>query len=220
MPTYTNPSTASALSASAAAAASTSTSEQQFLEQTPWANPNHPIHRLGRHAARSPLPETMMYSTATPAAQQKPAQYTPAPHGSGSASTIVENPTPQTDLASSAIKNEYGTTQHTNGISAANNRDGTMEVSPTETRRTINNMVMAGNSVQAQQTSSGAENTYAITMSSPLQARANLLTSLNRTASRAETKSPFRQQVTPEASAGGAGSGGGGESGMGRFGFR
>lgn len=85
---------------------------------------------------------------------------------------------------------------------------------------------MAGNSVQAQHiaaTSAGDSGNYLGAMSSPLQARANLLTSLNRTASRAETRSPFRQQIstTDGAGVGGTGGGGGGGgSGMGRFGFR
>lgn len=221
--TYTNPTTASALSTSAAAAATTSSSEQQFLEQTPWANPNHPIHRLGRHAARSPLPDSSAnasYSTATPAHQKANNQYTPAPHGSGSASTIPENPTPQTDLPSSAIKLE-----HTNKGMPTTNGDGPdLSISPTETRRTVNNMVLAGNSVsQAQHnnattitTTDGGGGGYLSAMSSPLQARASLLTSLNRTASRAETRSPFRQGLATSAEGGGTGGGGG----MGRFGFR
>lgn len=77
-------------------------------------------------------------------------------------------------------------------------------------------MVMAGNSVSAQHANTAATTTadggYISAMSSPLQARASLLTSLNRTASRAETRSPFRQGLAAE------GAGGGG--GMGRFGFR
>lgn len=83
-------------------------------------------------------------------------------------------------------------------------------------------MVMAGNSVQAQHiaaTSAGDAGNYLGAMSSPLQARANLLTSLNRTASRAETRSPFRQQVSATDGASVSGTAGGG-SGMGRFGFR
>ncbi|MBA7493803.1 hypothetical protein ES702_04368 [subsurface metagenome] len=77
-------------------------------------------------------------------------------------------------------------------------------------------MVMAGNSVSAQHANvsatTAADGGYISAMSSPLQARASLLTSLNRTASRAETRSPFRQGLAAE------GAGGGG--GMGRFGFR
>lgn len=79
----------------------------------------------------------------------------------------------------------------------------------------MNNMVMAGNSVSAQHANAAATATadggYLSAMSSPLQARASLLTSLNRTASRAETRSPFRQGLAAD---------GGGGGGMGRFGFR
>ncbi|EXJ78286.1 hypothetical protein A1O3_09447 [Capronia epimyces CBS 606.96] len=57
--------------------------EEQFLEQTPWANPQHPIHRLSRqNSNRSPIAEFL-----TPANQQRTADgLQPA----GSASTIVD----------------------------------------------------------------------------------------------------------------------------------
>lgn len=93
----------------------------------------------------------------------------------------------------------------------------------------MNNMVMAGTSVSqagstqpTNATTAGTDGTgYLGALSSPLQARASLLTSLNRTASRAETKSPFRQGLAAEGVGGGTGPGpGSGGSGMGRFGFR
>ncbi|KAL2444694.1 hypothetical protein ABEF95_017153 [Exophiala dermatitidis] len=64
--------------------------EEQFLEQTPWANPQHPIHRLSRRNSntnnnnihRSPMAEFL-----TPANQQRTTEnLQPA----GSASTIVD----------------------------------------------------------------------------------------------------------------------------------
>ncbi|KIW91993.1 uncharacterized protein Z519_06975 [Cladophialophora bantiana CBS 173.52] len=59
--------------------------EEQFLEQTPWANPQHPIHRLSRqNSNRSPMSEFL-----TPANQQRNmADGLQAP--GGSASTIVD----------------------------------------------------------------------------------------------------------------------------------
>ncbi|KAJ9615727.1 hypothetical protein H2200_001804 [Cladophialophora chaetospira] len=59
--------------------------EEQFLEQTPWANPQHPIHRLSRqNSNRSPLNEFL-----TPANQQRSTTDGLQPPG-GSASTIVD----------------------------------------------------------------------------------------------------------------------------------
>ncbi|KAJ9657527.1 hypothetical protein H2198_004288 [Neophaeococcomyces mojaviensis] len=217
---------ASAAAAAAAAASVNTTSEQQFLEQTPWANPNHPVHRLGRrNASRSPLPDgtSSTYGTSTPANQQKRADYTP--QAIGSASTIVENPSAQPTSAfntphDSAVKQEpqLNGLPTTNGFGSANiSRNNS--VSPTETRRTINSMLQAGNAAAAQSseyhqpmTTAGDSTLFAGVNSSPLQARAALLTGLNRTASvqpadRENTRSPFRQGLV---------SGGG----MGRFGFR
>ncbi|KAL6244491.1 hypothetical protein RBB50_008733 [Rhinocladiella similis] len=58
--------------------------EEQFLEQTPWANPQHPIHRLSRqNSNRSPLNEFL-----TPAHQQQRTTEATQPHGS--ASTIAD----------------------------------------------------------------------------------------------------------------------------------
>ncbi|EXJ74149.1 uncharacterized protein A1O5_02443 [Cladophialophora psammophila CBS 110553] len=59
--------------------------EEQFLEQTPWANPQHPIHRLSRqNSNRSPMSEFL-----TPANQQRNMTDGLQPPG-GSASTIVD----------------------------------------------------------------------------------------------------------------------------------
>lgn len=201
----------SALASSAAAA--NASSEQQFIESTPWANPNHPIHRLGRQSANSsPFGMSQNYST-TPAPQTRRTEYTPAPV---SGSTIVDpnNPTPGTDLHSSVVKHEPMTNGDVDGEYSSRN------VSPTETRRTISNMLQAGSAAAAAYATSSQNETdrdknglpdwMQVGNSSPLQARASLLSSLNRTASamgRDSTKSPFRTDLV----AGG---------GMGRFGFR
>lgn len=211
---------------SSSAAAASSASEQQFIESTPWANPNHPIHRLGRPTAnKSPFSESFATTaptsnpamTTTPAHQRRNGtEATPAPIGS--ASTIVENPsmepTPtQTEAASSNAKPGMTGVQ----VNGQVNHRPHEAVSPSETRRTISNMLQAGaTAAAAQQRSrtpaSESNGIYLGVNSSPLQARASLLSNLNRTASatgmRDSTRSPFRQDLV--ASAGG----------MGRFGFR
>ena len=79
--------------------------EEQFLEQTPWANPQHPAHQqnpgaVNRRILHSSRPHSPY---ATPPAQRRPAV------GLGSASTIVdqhsdplEAPTPSTAEQASA----------------------------------------------------------------------------------------------------------------------
>lgn len=61
--------------------------EEQFLEKNPWANPQHPMHRLGisnQGLNPSPLAESYL----TPSHQQRTTEHAPV----GSASTIVEHP--------------------------------------------------------------------------------------------------------------------------------
>lgn len=199
----------SALSSSAAAA--NASSEQQFIESTPWANPNHPIHRLGRqNTTKSPFAADHTYAAASTPANQRRNEYTPQPVGS--ASTIVENPsaqqTPGTDLQSSALKQEPG--QQINGFPPTTNGD-TGSTSPTDTRRNLNNILQAGNAIHS--TSTGGDAAFVGVNSSPLQAKASLLSNLNRTTSaagmRESTRSPFRQDLLTS-----------GNGGMGRFGFR
>lgn len=153
-----------------------------------------------------------MATTSTPA-HQKQNEYTPQPVGS--ASTIVENPsaqpTPGTDLQSSTLKQE--SLQHLNGVPPST--DGEVNAaSPTETRRTLNSILHAGNAIAVSQAgSSTMDAAFTGADSSPLQARASLLSSLNRTASaagmRENARSPFRQDLVMS-----------GNGGMGRFGFR
>lgn len=66
--------------------------EEQFLEQTPWANPQHPVHqqtlqRIKRDMSENP--RTSSASFTTPAAQKRVVDLS-APNGS--ASTIPEHP--------------------------------------------------------------------------------------------------------------------------------
>ncbi|KAJ5612652.1 hypothetical protein N7510_005846 [Penicillium lagena] len=76
--------------------------EEAFLEQTPWANPQHPIHQqqMQQQAQR---PQASSYTT--PAAQKRVVDIN-APNGS--ASTIPENPSAAN---SSANNTPYGTEQ-------------------------------------------------------------------------------------------------------------
>lgn len=134
------------------------------------------------------------------------------------------------------MKREPSTTAHglVNGVGTAANGSGdatpTPQISPTETRRTINNMLQAGATAAAQQhamtATSGSADAHShghghgmgYLGSSPLLARASLLSGLNRTAS----ASPFRrdlgmQTATPTQGEGVMSVNG---PGMGRFGFR
>lgn len=102
--------------------------EEQFLEQTPWANPQHPIHRLGISRQGS-----LTESYNTPMNQQR-INTTQA----GSASTIPENPSAQAssalntphDLLSSQAKAEQ---QGANSV-----QNYRLSVSPLESRKTNN----------------------------------------------------------------------------------
>ncbi|EFW22164.1 hypothetical protein D8B26_001116 [Coccidioides posadasii str. Silveira] len=73
-------------------AATRQAAEEEFLEQTPWANPQHPIHEQYRqqmHQERVSDHQRFPNSFSTPAAQQRVVDLN-APNGS--ASTIPEHP--------------------------------------------------------------------------------------------------------------------------------
>ncbi|EKV15368.1 hypothetical protein PDIG_26710 [Penicillium digitatum PHI26] len=86
------------------------TAEEAFLEQTPWANPQHPIHQQQQlqHYSQPPRPQGRTFehsqpsSYATPAAQKRVVDIN-APNGS--ASTIPEN---ASAANSSANNTPYG----------------------------------------------------------------------------------------------------------------
>jgi hypothetical protein len=111
----------SALSAPAA--------EEQFLEKNPWANAQHPMHRLGasgQNSSRSPLNDVFL----TPANQQRTADTGAV----GSASTIVEHPSAP---ASSTFNTPH---DNMNSQTNANGPNGVLghpapSTSPLETRR-------------------------------------------------------------------------------------
>ncbi|CEO58600.1 hypothetical protein PMG11_03312 [Penicillium brasilianum] len=79
--------------------------EEAFLEQTPWANPQHPIHQQQPQHPYSQHHRPPASSFATPAAQKRVVDIN-APNGS--ASTIPEN---MSAANSSANNTPYGTEQ-------------------------------------------------------------------------------------------------------------
>lgn len=99
--------------------------EEQFLEKNPWANAQHPMHRLGlsrQNSNRSPAPETTYL---TPAGQQRPAEKTTI---MGSASTIAEFPSSQINTPyENAGKPDHPATYSVNGLANS--------ASPLETRQ-------------------------------------------------------------------------------------
>jgi hypothetical protein len=79
--------------------------EEQFLEKNPWANAQHPMHKLGmsrQDSNRSPLPDATYL---TPANQQRVAATSSG--AVGSASTIAEFPSSQNHTPhENSVKNE------------------------------------------------------------------------------------------------------------------
>lgn len=99
--------------------------EEEFLEQTPWANPKHPVHR--QHAQQmnrelSDQPRTGNSFT-TPAAQKRVIDLS-APNGS--ASTIPENPSAPT---SSIAGTPYDGEQDKNRLSTRQSLDAAQDTS-------------------------------------------------------------------------------------------
>ncbi|KAK2758658.1 hypothetical protein FQN54_003348 [Arachnomyces sp. PD_36] len=82
--------------------------EEEFLEQTPWANPQHPIHQqhLQQQIQQHTLSEQPRATSFTTPAAQRRAVDVNAPNGS--ASTIPEN---MSNANSSAANTPYGTEQ-------------------------------------------------------------------------------------------------------------
>lgn len=154
-------------------------SEQQFLEQTPWANPNHPIHKLGRQTTNhSPL---LPPEISTPAANSKITDFTPVTQASTSASTIPEYPSAQhssifdTPRDTSVLHHSTQKLEHppdhmnNNGNGNSNsNSNSTIplptrseSISPTTTRRAIDSLLNAHHEQQQQQQQTKPNNTTA-----------------------------------------------------------
>jgi hypothetical protein len=79
--------------------------EEQFLEQTPWANPQHPVHQYHGHANRPASVQSRrpQVPVSTPVG---PKAHIDSSAGAGSASTIPEK---SSAPASSALNTPYGT---------------------------------------------------------------------------------------------------------------
>lgn len=89
------------------------TAEEQFLEKNPWANAQHPLHRLGmsrQNSNRSPLNESYL----TPAQQRGGTETAGVV---GSASTIAEHPSAQ---ASSVLNTPHDMLSNQTKIEATN----------------------------------------------------------------------------------------------------
>jgi hypothetical protein len=104
--------------------------EEQFLEKNPWANAQHPIHRLGgisrQNSNRSPLNDT---NYLTPAHQPRLGE---KPNVVGSASTIAEYPSSQQHTPyDNSVKVEH-TTHTAYGLNGRQN-----SASPLDTRRNV-----------------------------------------------------------------------------------
>ncbi|KAK7900950.1 hypothetical protein LTR67_003235 [Exophiala xenobiotica] len=174
--------------------------EEQFLEQTPWANPQHPIHRLSRqNSNRSPLNEFL-----TPANQQRT---TDGLAPVGSASTIAD---PSAQISSAINTPHDGQSSTTKLENLAGSmlamRNDRMHSSPLDTRDTQ------------------TKDTIRDLGSSPLTSRAQLASPRATSArpdmtrvSRLGNDSPFRPREAGTATAITAGSGFGA---TGRFSIR
>ncbi|KIW56133.1 hypothetical protein PV05_04815 [Exophiala xenobiotica] len=184
----------------AAAQLSAPQAEEQFLEQTPWANPQHPIHRLSRqNSNRSPLNEFL-----TPANQQRT---TDGLAPVGSASTIADSSAQISSAINTPHDGQSSTTKMENlAGSMLAMRNDRMHSSPLDTRDTQ------------------AKDTTRDLGSSPLNSRAQLASPRASSArpdmtrvSRLGNDSPFRPRDAGTTTAITAGSGFGG---TGRFSIR
>jgi hypothetical protein len=180
--------------------------EEQFLEQTPWANPQHPIHRLSRqNSNRSPPAHEFL----TPANQQRT---TETLQPAGSASTIVD-PSAQ---ASSALNTPHDP-------SSAAQPPGPNYSSPMDARRAAPSAATSFQiATDRSETAQQADNLKEMA-SSPLTSRAQLVSGSSPRANPkfsglAGNDSPFRHNRDSALTAGSGG--GGGFSGTGRFSIR
>ncbi|KIV85889.1 hypothetical protein PV11_01541 [Exophiala sideris] len=173
--------------------------EEQFLEQTPWANPQHPIHRLSRqNSNRSPLNEFL-----TPANQQRT---TEALQPAGSASTIADPAAHASSVINTPHDGQSSTTKLENQAGTSYQINS---VSPLDTRRIVGD----GSEAQGKESRDFA--------SSPLNARVHLAGSPPRATSARPDKMTRLGNDSPFKHANNAGiTAGSGFSGTGRFSIR
>jgi len=181
--------------------------EEQFLEKNPWANPQHPAHRIGinrQGSNRSPFPETFL----TPARQQR------APEnglGIGSASTIPEHTS--APVSSTFNTPHDGQAQQMN-IEASNlNGIASHSASPFETRKTIPTSEPGPQKSQAASPENGLANSSPLILgadpSSPPQPSLGIAENIPERATESSSYS-----VRPPAITAGSGFGGGGRFGL------
>lgn len=143
--------------------------EEQFLEQTPWANPQHPIHRLATQrqtSNRSPFNTDVFV---TPANQQRTTENLQT---QGSASTIPDPSaqlsslanTPQEGLSSTTKLEQQGSSVHNYRLHSASPLDARRVVPPYQDRH----------EVDSTQSGPAPKDHIRDLASSPLNARANL----------------------------------------------
>jgi len=109
--------------------------EEQFLEQNPWANAQHPVHKLGmsrQNSNRSPLDDSMV----TPANRQRLADNS---HPIGSASTILENPSAPVSSAMNTPHDLAGSQTRLEQQNFSGNR--LPSTSPMDGRRVLQNNI-------------------------------------------------------------------------------
>ncbi|KIX01579.1 uncharacterized protein Z518_09305 [Rhinocladiella mackenziei CBS 650.93] len=185
--------------------------EEQFLEQTPWANPQHPIHRLNRqNSNRSPLNEFL-----TPANQQRT---TDGIQPTGSASTIVD-PSAQGSAMNTPHDGRSSTTKLEAQTGSSLNNYRLHSTSPLDARRAPSN---AGFQIATDSSETQARDPNRALGSSPLTSRAQMSagspprtnSTRSEKASRLDNDSPFRHARDSAITAGS------GFSGTGRFSIR
>lgn len=201
--------------------------EEQFLEQTPWANPQHPIHRLAisrQNSNRSPLNNDVFL---TPASQQHTAEN---PQPTGSASTIVDPAAQHSSVANTPHDGQSSATKLEHQSNSNNIHNYRLHTaSPLDSRRPNPNTNHPNPSSQDPVGDNQTQSKDYIRdiASSPLNARANLnlvnsppranSTRPEKSGRLGHNDSPFRHKDT--AITAGVGSAGV-NMGMGRFSIR
>jgi hypothetical protein len=84
------------------ATADEAAAEEQFIERTPWANPQHPVHQQAHYTGPPGPPRAASQSYQTPAGQRRMVDLQ-APNGS--ASTIEANSNPPSSAAGQSLSN-------------------------------------------------------------------------------------------------------------------
>lgn len=180
--------------------------EEQFLEKNPWANPQHPMHRLAisrQNSNRSPTTDTYL----TPAQQRTADQ----PQIGGSASTIPEHPSAQASSAWNTPHENVGSHTKHEAQSAVNQLNS---VSTLDTRRAP----PAPADLNHHEPEPRAQDTNMENASSPLGGRVTMAMSPSRAVLGLADGLGQRSNASPSQRPPGIAAGGG-YAGMGRLGL-